>query len=40
MKGFSERDIRAIRMFYEEYATDEKWQQLFAKLPCVLIYYL
>ena len=24
MKGFSERDIRAIRMFYEEYATDGK----------------
>ncbi len=33
MKGFSERNIRAMRMFYEEYATDEKWQQLVAKLP-------
>lgn len=33
MKGFSERNIRAMRMFYEEYATDEKWQQVVAKLP-------
>ena len=33
MKGFSERNIRAMRMFYEEYANDEKWQQLVAKLP-------
>ena len=33
MKGFSERNIRAMRLFYEEYATDEKWQQLVAKLP-------
>ena len=33
MKGFSERNIRAMRMFYEEYAADEKWQQLVAKLP-------
>ena len=33
MKGFSERNIRAMRMFYEEYANDEKWQQLAAKLP-------
>lgn len=33
MKGFSERNIRAMRMFYEKYATDEKWQQLVAKLP-------
>lgn len=33
MKGFSERNIRAMRLFYEEYAYDEKWQQLVAKLP-------
>lgn len=33
MKGFSERNIRAMRMFYEEYSNDEKWQQLVAKLP-------
>ena len=33
MKGFSERNIRSMRLFYEEYAEDEKWQQLVAKLP-------
>lgn len=33
MKGFSERNIRAMRLFYEEYSEDEKWQQLVAKLP-------
>ncbi len=33
MKGFSERNIRSMRLFYEEYADDEKWQQLVAKLP-------
>ena len=33
MQGFSERDIRALRLFYEEYDNDEKWQQLVAKLP-------
>ena len=33
MKGFSERNIRSMRLFYEEYAFDEKWQQLVAKLP-------
>ena len=33
MKGFSERNIRAMRAFYEEYSEDEKWQQLVAKLP-------
>ena len=33
MKGFSERNIRAMRLFYEEYSNDEKWQQLVAKLP-------
>lgn len=33
MKGFSERNLRAMRMFYEEYEKDEKWQQAVAKLP-------
>ena len=33
MKGFSERNIRSMRLFYEEYVDDEKWQQLVAKLP-------
>ena len=33
MQGFSERNIRAMKLFYEEYASDEKWQQLVAKLP-------
>ena len=33
MKGFSERNIRAMRLFYEEYRDDKKWQQLVAKLP-------
>ena len=33
MKGFSERNIRSMRLFYKEYADDEKWQQLVAKLP-------
>lgn len=33
MKGFSERNIRAMRLFYEEYKDDEKWQQVVAKLP-------
>lgn len=33
MKGFSERNIRAMRLFYEEYKDDENWQQLVAKLP-------
>ena len=33
MNGFSERNISTMRMFYEEYALDEKWQQVVAKLP-------
>ena len=33
MKGFSERNIRSMRLFYEEYVDDEKRQQLVAKLP-------
>lgn len=32
IKVFSKRNIRAMRIFYEEYATYEKWQQLVAKL--------
>ena len=39
MKGFSERNIRSMRLFYEEYVDDEKWQQLVAKLPGDIIYY-
>lgn len=33
MKGFSERNLRAMKLFYEEYNEDENWQQLVAKLP-------
>ena len=33
MKGFSERNIRSMRLFYEQNVEDEKWQQLVAKLP-------
>lgn len=33
MKGFSERNIRSMRLFYEEYKDNENWQQLVAKLP-------
>ena len=33
MKGLSERNIRSMRLFYEENVEDEKWQQLVAKLP-------
>ena len=33
MKGFSERNIRAMILFYEEYQNDIIWQQLVAKLP-------
>ena len=32
MKGFSERNIRSMRLFYEEYKDDVIWQQLVAKL--------
>ncbi|MFR2570801.1 MAG: hypothetical protein ACLS90_03745 [Clostridia bacterium] len=28
-----------MRLFYEEYADDEKWQQIVAKLPWNIIYY-
>lgn len=33
MKGFSDRNLRAMKLFYEEYKDDEIWQQLVAKLP-------
>ncbi len=33
MKGFSERNLRAMRLFFEEYKNDGNWQQLVAKLP-------
>lgn len=33
MKGFFERNIRSMKLFWKEYADDEKWQQLVAKLP-------
>ena len=33
MKGFSERNIKSMRLFHKEYADDEIWQQLVAKLP-------
>lgn len=33
IKGFSERNLRSMKLFYEEYKDDEKWQQLVAKLP-------
>ena len=33
MKGFSERNIRSMRLFYEQNVEDEKWQQLVAQLP-------
>lgn len=33
IKGFSERNLRSMKIFYEEYKDDEKWQHLVAKLP-------
>jgi hypothetical protein len=33
IKGFSSRNIRNMRRFYEEYIDDEIWQPLVAKLP-------
>lgn len=33
MKGFSERNLRSMKLFYEEYKDDKIWQQLVAKLP-------
>ena len=33
IKGFSSRNIRDMRRFYEEYRSDESWRQLVAKLP-------
>lgn len=33
LKGFSDRNLRSMKLFYEEYKDDENWQQLVAKLP-------
>lgn len=33
IKGFSARNLRSMKLFYNEYKSDENWQQLVAKLP-------
>jgi len=33
LKGFSSRNLRNMKLFYEEYKEDEIWQQTVAKLP-------
>ena len=33
LKGFSGRNLRSMKYFYNEYKDDEKWQQLVANLP-------
>lgn len=33
IEGFSERNLRSMKLFYLEYKDDEIWQQLVAKLP-------
>lgn len=33
IEGFSGRNLRRMKLFYEEYEDDEKWPQLVAKLP-------
>ena len=33
IEGFSERNLRNMKLFYSEYKDDEIWQQLVAKLP-------
>lgn len=33
MEGFSERNLRSMKLFYSEYKDDEIWQQVVAKLP-------
>lgn len=33
IEGFSERNLRSMKLFYLEYRNDEIWQQLVAKLP-------
>ena len=39
-KQYGNNFIRSMRLFYEEYADDEKWQQLVVKLPWGdIIYY-
>lgn len=33
IEGFSERNLRSMKLFYLEYKNDEIWQQIVAKLP-------
>jgi len=33
LKGFSSRNLRSMKLFYQDYKDDENWQQLVAKLP-------
>ncbi|MBQ3263592.1 DUF1016 family protein [Candidatus Saccharibacteria bacterium] len=33
LKGFSDRNLRSMKLFYDEYENDIFWQQLAAKLP-------
>lgn len=33
IKGFSDRNLRRMKLFYNEYKEDEKWPQLVANLP-------
>ena len=33
IEGFSERNLRNMKLFYLEYQNDENWQQLVANLP-------
>ena len=33
IKGFSARNLRSMKLFYNEYKNDENWQQLVANLP-------
>ena len=33
IKGFSDRNLRSMNYFYNEYKDTEKWQQHVAKLP-------
>jgi len=33
IQGFSERNLRSMKLFYLEYKNDKNWQQLVAKLP-------
>ena len=33
IKGFSDRNLRSMKLFYKEYKNNKKWQQLVANLP-------